>query len=52
MSQKAGRTVQLERNSVVPDEVAQYEPPHQDLHCLQIQLASFLVLKLLIIATI
>ena len=27
------------------DEVAHYEPPHQDLHCLQIQLFSSLVLK-------
>ena len=26
-------------------EVAHYEPPHQDLRCLQIQLFSFLVLK-------
>ena len=25
--------------------VAHYEPPHQDLHCLQIQLVSSLVLK-------
>ena len=28
-------------NSVDPDDVAHYEPPHQDLHCLQI--LSFLV---------
>ena len=27
------------------DEVAHYEPPHQDLQCLQIQLFSSLVLK-------
>ena len=27
------------------DEVAHYEPPHQDLRCLQIQLFSSLVLK-------
>ena len=27
------------------DEVAHFEPPHQDLHCLQIQLFSSLVLK-------
>ena len=32
-------------NSVDLDEVAHYEPPHQDLHCFQIQLFSFLVLK-------
>ena len=25
-------------NSIDPDEVAQYEPPHLDLYCLQIQL--------------
>ena len=31
------------------DEVAHYEPPHQDLHCLQIQLFSSLVLKELIL---
>ena len=30
------------------DEVAHYEPPHQDLRCLQIQLLSSLVLKELI----
>ena len=28
-----------------PDEVAHYEPPHQDLRCLQIQLFSSLVVK-------
>ena len=33
------------RNSVDLDEVAHYEPPHQDLHCLQIQLILSLVLK-------
>ena len=27
------------------DEVAHYEPHHQDLHCLRIQLFSSLVLK-------
>ena len=27
------------------DEVAHYEPPHQDLRCLQVQLFSSLVLK-------
>ena len=27
------------------DELAQNEPPHQDLHCLQIQLYSSLVVK-------
>ena len=32
-------------NSVDLDEVAHYEPPHQDLRCLQIQLFSSLVLK-------
>ena len=34
-------------NSVDLDqvEVAQDEPPHQDLHCLQVQLFSSLVLK-------
>ena len=32
-------------DNVDPDEVAHYEPPHQDLHCLQIQLFSSLVLK-------
>ena len=31
--------------SVDLDEVAHYEPPHQDLRCLQIQLFSSLVLK-------
>ena len=35
--------------SVDLDEVAHYEPPHQDLHCLQIQLFSSLVLKELIV---
>ena len=34
-------------NSVDLDEVAHYEPPHQDLHCLQIQLFSSLVVKLM-----
>ena len=27
-------------NSVDPDEMTHYEPPHLDLHCLQIQLIS------------
>ena len=31
------------------NEVAHYEPPHQDLHCLQIQLFSSLVVKELIL---
>ena len=30
-------------HSVDLDEAAHYEPPHQDLHCLQIQLFSSLV---------
>ena len=34
----------LEENSEDPDEVAQYEPPHQDLGCLQSQLFFFLAL--------
>ena len=33
----------LRANSVDLDEVAHYEPPHQDLRCLQIQLFSSLV---------
>ena len=33
------------QNSIDLDEVAHYEPPHQDLCCLQIQLFSSLVLK-------
>ena len=32
-------------NSVDLEEVAHYEPPHQDLRCLQIQLFTSLVLK-------
>ena len=32
-------------NSVDLDEVAHNEPPHQDLHCLQIKLVSSLVLN-------
>ena len=32
-------------NSVDLDEVAHFEQTHQDLHCLQIQLVSLLVLK-------
>ena len=42
------RIQRLEGNSVDLDEVAHYEPPHQDLQCLQIQLFSSLVLKQLI----
>ena len=38
-------------NSVDLDEVAHYEPPHQDLHCLQIQLFASLVLKELNVRT-
>ena len=38
------RIQRLEANSVDLDEVAHHEPPHQDLHCLQIQLLSSLVL--------
>ena len=37
-SKTRGQTVDL-------DEVAHDEPPHQDLHCLQIQLNSSLVVK-------
>ena len=36
------RTLRVENEDL--DEVAYYEPPHQDLHCLQIQLFPFLVL--------
>ena len=32
-------------NSIDLDEVAHFEPPHQDLRCLQIHLFSSLVLK-------
>ena len=32
------RIQRLEGNSVDLDEVAHYEPPHQDLRCLQTQL--------------
>ena len=32
-------------NSVDLDEMAHNEPPHQELHCLQIQLSLSLVLK-------
>ena len=39
------RLQRLEANSVDLDEVARYEPPHQNLRCLQIQLFSSLVLK-------
>ena len=37
----------LRANCVDLDEVAHYEPPHQDPHCLQIQLFSSLVLSVL-----
>ena len=39
------RIQRLEANSVELDEVAHYEPPHQDLRCLQIQLFSSLVVR-------
>ena len=39
------RIHRLEDNSVDLDEVAHYEPPNQDLGCLQIQLFSSLVVK-------
>ena len=39
----------LEGKNVALDEVAHYEPPHQDLCSLQIQLFSFLVVKELIL---
>ena len=42
------RIQRLEGNSLDLDEVAHYEPPHQDLRCLQIQLFSSLVVKELI----
>ena len=32
-------------NSVDPDEVAHYEPPHLDLLCLQIQLVRFCIFR-------
>ena len=35
-------------NSIELDEAAHYGPPYQDLHCLQIQLFSSLVVKELI----
>ena len=35
----------MRADSVDLDEMAYYEPPHQDLHCLQIQLFSSLVVK-------
>ena len=38
-------------NSVDLDEAAHYEPPHQDLPCLQISLFMSLVLKVLISTT-
>ena len=37
-------------NSVDLDEVAHYEPPHQDLNCFQIQFFSSLAVKELTIA--
>ena len=37
------RFQRLRANSVDLDEVAHYEPPHQDLRCLQIVLFSSLV---------
>ena len=43
VSSKLYPTVISKQNSVDPDEVAHYEPPHLYLHCLQIQLLSFLV---------
>ena len=43
------RIQRLGGNSVVLDEVAHHEPPHQDLRCLQIQLFSSLVPKELIV---
>ena len=39
------RIQRLEANSVDLDEMAHFEPPHQDLCCLQMQLFSSLVLK-------
>ena len=39
------RIQRLEGKRVDLDEVAHYEPPHQDLRCLQIQLFSSLVVK-------
>ena len=39
------RITDLRANSVDPDEVAHNEPPHLDLHCLQIQIFSFLEFK-------
>ena len=39
------RIQRLEANSVGLDEVSHYEPPHQDLCCLQSQLFSSLVLR-------
>ena len=39
------RIKRFEGNSVDPDEVADYEPPHLAVHCLQIYLFSFLGFK-------
>ena len=39
------RIQRLEGKHVALDEVAHYEPPHQDLRCLQIQRYSSLILK-------
>ena len=37
--------IQKIEDSVDLDEVAQYEPPHKDIHCLQLQLFLSLVVK-------
>ena len=43
---KNGKVYHIERaRSADLNEVAHYEPPHQDLRCLHIQLFSSLVLK-------
>ena len=39
------RILSIEGNSVDLDEVAHFEPPHQDLSCLQIRLLLSLILK-------
>ena len=41
------RIQRLEGKQVDPDEVAHYEPPYLDLHCLQIQVFSFMALYVL-----
>ena len=38
------RILEIEANSVVQDEMAHYEPPHMDLHGMQVKLFSFLAL--------